>query len=90
MTRTELIQAVRDIAARLEKPLSPEESAAGWTEKSCADTLRFFRKLEIDLSNGADIPYVSIGRALDGFGIDGGQLLEDACRISVALNEREW
>ena len=90
MTRMELIQAVSGICEKLSKTLPNEEYAAGWTETSRTFFLEFFRKLESDLRSGVDIPYIPIGRNLDHSGIGGGELLEAACRISVALNERKW
>ena len=88
MTPSELIQAVRGMCKALAKPLPAEEYAAGWSEKSRLDMLRFFEKLENDPRSGADIPYFSIGRALDHYGVGAGNLLEEACRISNALNDR--
>lgn len=90
MTRTELIEAINRICERLEHKLPDKEYEAGWTETSRVDMLKFFRKLETDVRAGAPIKYVSIGRVLDSFGVDGGDLLEEACRISVALNDRKW
>ena len=87
MTRPEIIRAVEAFRRTLGEPLPPDELAAGWSETSRLDMLRFFEKLEGDLRSGADIPYFSLGRILDGYGIDRGSMLEEACRISVALSE---
>jgi hypothetical protein len=90
MTRSELLQAVHDLVMRLNQPLPPEEVAVGWSEGHRVDISRFFQKLESDLRNGVDIPYAPIGKMLDHSGIEKGELLEEACKISVALNERKW
>jgi len=90
MTRSELLQAVHDLVTRLNQQLPPEEVASGWSEARRVDISRFFQKLENDLRTGVDIPYTPIGKMLDHSGIDRGELLEEACKISVALNERKW
>lgn len=90
MTRSELIDAVQKITEKLSKPLPPAEYAAGWSEASRTEVLRFFQKLESDLRSGADISYMPIGKGLDSLGIGGGDLLEEACRISLALKGKNW
>lgn len=90
LTRDELIFAIRAFSEKLEKDLPPQEITAGWSLASQATYLEIFRKLETDLMSGANIPYLSIGRSMDHSGIEGGDYLEEACRISVALDNRKW
>ena len=85
-TRAEVMQAIKEICDKLSKPLPLEEQAEGWTEMRQKHFLNIFQQLETDLHSG--IPYLAMGKNLDYFGIDGGQLLEDACGISISLDSR--
>jgi hypothetical protein len=90
MTRPELIDAIGRICQKLGSTLSTEEIEKGWNERIREHFLELFRSLETNLRNGVDIPHTPIARVLDHFGIDEGDLFEEACQIDVALNLRQW
>lgn len=90
MTRTEIIDAVKAFCERLSQPLPGEEYAAGWTDSRRLDVLRYFQKLEQDLTSGREIPYIPLIRTLDSAGISDGELLEQACRITNEINGKKF
>jgi len=90
MTRLELIHAVSEFCQKLSTPLPPEEMAEGWSELSRAHFLDIFQNLATDLHNNVNVPHFPIVRILDQFGVGGGKMFEEACKLSVALNYRKW
>jgi hypothetical protein len=86
MTKDQLIDAIRAIRARLDAAPSEADKEAGWTDVRFEQLSRYFEKLETDLLAGAQIPFFSLIRGLDGMGIGEGQLLEEMCRINNAVN----
>jgi hypothetical protein len=82
------IEAVEAFRARLAAPLSEDEIEFGWTETARAGVLRGIEAVLVALRNDEPVPPVAISRALDHHGVVGGELLEEASRISNAL--REW
>jgi len=71
--------------AQLSAPLSTSEAADGWTSESKATTKTFFEGLKEKLQSGEPLPPLSISRALDHWGVIGGEMLEMAAKISNQL-----
>jgi hypothetical protein len=55
-------------------PLGRDELAAGWSEPSQQAMLKFFIDLRERIANGEELPYLGIVRALDHWGVLGGEL----------------
>lgn len=89
MTRNEIVSKLETIINKLEKELPPPEIKNGWTEDSREGMLKFFQLLHSDLTSGAEVAnrteYVTIPRGLDHWGITGGELFEEAAKISHAI-----
>lgn len=83
-----LTDDIGNIIARLRAPVTPEEAAAGWTEKSKGGILPFFEGLLSDLKNSKQIPYIGIVRSLDAWGVDGGRLYDEIINVAAHLNSR--
>lgn len=74
------------IIARLSSPLTHEESASGWTERSKKAILSFFEDLRDDVAGGRPIAYIGIARSLDTWGVDGGNLYNEIIEVAAKLN----
>jgi len=83
-----LSNEISAIIAQLVSPLTAEEAASGWSEKSKSGVLPFFENLLIDVQAGHPIPYIGIVRGLDAWGVEGGSLYEQIMHVSAALNEK--
>jgi hypothetical protein len=90
MNRVQLLAALDKICEALRKPLPVTEFQAGWTTSRVLNYLALFERLKSDVTDGVRIPYMPIVKMLDHSGIVSGELLKDASRIDVALNERDW
>lgn len=75
--------------AQLSAPLSASEAADGWTSESKAATKTFFEELKQKLQSGDLLPPLSISRALDHWGVTGGEMMEMAAQISNKLRARQ-
>lgn len=81
-----MLTKIENIIAQLSAPLTQEEAAAGWTEKSKKGVLPFFEELRGDVADGRPIAYIGIARSLDTWGVDGGGLYNEIIEIAAALN----
>lgn len=75
--------------ARLSAPLSASEVADGWTSESKVATKEFFEGLKQKILSDEPLPPLSISRALDHWGVTGGDMLEIAAQISNQLRTRQ-
>lgn len=90
MTRSEIIDSIRSLIIKLREELPREEYAHGWTDAKRHDILKYFEKLEVDMTNKEEIPYISLVRTLDSVGIGDGDLLEEACNITNEINAKNY
>ena len=89
ITRDEIANRLENLIGQLSKELPPTEIQNGWTEDSRQAMLKFFQRLHSDLASGVVVSskteYVTISRGMDHWGITGGELLEEAAKISFAI-----
>jgi hypothetical protein len=86
--REDLIVRIDGLIEQLSSPLPSEEKNNGWTEDNRNFFLAFFKKLRAEVAAGKRVKYAdSIGRGMDSRGIVEGHLLDEACSISVDLQE---
>lgn len=88
-TRIELIHAVNNVCEKLSKSLPLEEQAEGWTDANRIYVLQYFQEVGRALQSSAGISFYSLLRALDGMGINNGDLLDEVCEINNAVNALE-
>ena len=84
-----VIKQVREMAARLLKPLDEADKVARWDSDSQITMFRYYKDLERDLLNGCEVwetgKYVGVIRQLDFLGIHEGKLFNKALEISAAI-----
>ena len=80
---TEVESLIRDLAA----PLAQSEIAFGWTPQCQSATLKLLIEVRVALVERRPFGKLNIGRGLDHWGVVGGRLLENACRLSNGLRE---
>ncbi len=83
--RETLIATLENLVDKLSRPLSADESRKGWTEASQSAILSFLNDLRTKLLADETIPYLSIVRALDHWGVTGGELFQEAAKIDYGL-----
>lgn len=81
-----MLTKIESIIAQLSSPLTHEEAASGWTERSKKGILPFFAKLRDDVASGLPIAYIGIARSLDTWGVDGGHLYNEIIEVAAELN----
>ena len=92
-SREQIIARVEGLIEKLGQPISSAEAADGWTEEPRRDWIKFFVDLRNRLRDGKPLTrkekssFVHIGRWMDHDGIIGGELLDEACRISNDLGQ---
>ena len=76
---------------QLERPLSNEELANGWTEGAKTNYLEMLRNLKAGLESGKidlqTLGRMNLPRSMDHWGIIGGRILDMAASMEVALRE---
>lgn len=86
MNKMELIKRIKAMIDRLNSPLLERDRHEGWTDDSRNSMRKFFIQMEVDLRSDRPLKefpqYLSITRALDFWGVSGGDLLEESSRIS--------
>ncbi len=80
-----LIPTIDSLIQKLSMPLQPDELAHGWSESSQEAMLKFFEDLRLKVIADADLPYLGIVRALDHWGVSGGELFREAAQIDHEL-----
>ena len=85
--RDQILTEVESLIGDLAAPLSQSEIAFGWTLESQNATLKLLNEIRAALVERRPIEKLSIGRGLDHWGVEGGQLLENACKLSNHLRE---
>jgi len=86
--RQDLLQTIDQLVARLSNPLRDVDRSAGWTEPSQQAMLKFFLDLRNRVTNGEDLPYLGIVRALDHWGVLGGELFRDCANVDQELRQQ--
>lgn len=81
-------EAIQQIIAALEKPLSDSERNAGWNKRIKAGYIPIFSKLLAQIEHGEKPPYFGIARSLDAYGIGGGELYEMMLRVANEANDQ--
>lgn len=85
-TKEEIIKKIDGFIEKLSMPLTPDEMRNGWDEENQRFFIDFFKKVKGEVEAGISVEYVgSIGRGMDSRGIVEGDLLDEACGISVGL-----
>lgn len=87
MTRDEVLKEICELDSAMSAPLSEAELANGWTPRSQQATLALLREIAGALRTGGNLPGLSMGRGLDHWGIEGGELFEKACKLSNHLRQ---
>ncbi len=87
MTQETLLQEIDSMIQALSSPLPTSEIKEGWTPESQAAMLQFFQDLKAKILKEETLPYLSISRGMDFWGITGGKLIDKAAFISVELNK---
>ena len=81
----DLLQTIDRVVERLSKPLREVDLSSGWREPSQQAMLKFFKDLRERISQGEELPYLGIVRALDHWGVLGGDLFRDCANIDHEL-----
>lgn len=79
---------IDEVIANLAAPVDVAESSDGWTPESKSAAKVFFEDLKKKMQSGAALPPLNISRALDHWGVVGGEILEKSARISNELRLR--
>jgi len=85
--RDKILTEVESLIGELAAPLSQSEISFGWTPESQNATLKLLNEIRAALVDRRPIEKLSIGRGLDHWGVEGGRLLESACKLSNNLRE---
>lgn len=83
-----LVTTIDDLIQKLSRPLDADELLHGWSEPSQEAMLKFFQDLRLKLEAGERVPYLSIVRGLDHWGISGGELFQEAAKVDHDLREQ--
>jgi hypothetical protein len=81
-------EAIQEIIAALQKPLSDSERHAGWSKQIKAGYIPVFSNLLAQIEHGEKQPYFGIARSLDAYGIGGGELYEMMLRVANEANDQ--
>lgn len=84
----ELFQTIDRLIERLSQPLREADLAAGWTGPSQQAMLKFFRDLRDRVNNKEELPYLGIVRALDHWGVLGGELFRECANVDHELRQK--
>ena len=76
------------IIERLRSPLRPEEAQAGWTADTKDGYVKVFADLLSRLQSDKPVPYLAMGRSLDGFGVGDGELYERMLKVTNETNQK--
>lgn len=68
-------------------PLSLADRACGWTPECQSATMDLLKKIQSALIEQRTIEQLNLGRGLDHWGVEGGELFEKACKLSNHLRE---
>jgi hypothetical protein len=82
-----LVTTIDALIEELSRPLPADELAHGWSKPSQKAMLEFFQDLRIKIRAGESLPYLSIVRALDHWGVTGGELFQEAAEADRQLRE---
>jgi hypothetical protein len=83
-----IVAAIDDLIEKLSGPLTGNEVANGWSERSQKAMLEFFQDLRLKLmSDDESLLYFSIVRGLDHWGVSGGELFQKAAEVDRELRE---
>jgi hypothetical protein len=87
--RADLVRRIDEIIDLLDRPLPRSERKNGWNDENRSTFLEFFRTLRGRLLDPTPLAAteqdVGIARVMDAWGITGGELVETAAGISIAL-----
>jgi hypothetical protein len=84
----EIRSETRSLIATLSEPLGQEEISAGWTVQAQLAMLKLLGEIDHDIEAGNSLPKnLSIGRGLDHWGVEDGELLRRMCALSNCLRE---
>jgi hypothetical protein len=83
-----LVTAIDDLIEKLSRRLDADELLHGWSEPSQQAMLKSFQDLRVRLEAGERVPYLSIVRGLDHWGISGGELFQKAAQVDHELREQ--
>jgi hypothetical protein len=72
----------------LDRPVTSEEAADGWTLEAKSAMQKMFRDLRNKVHAGQPLPQLSISRALDHWGVGSGALLEQVAQLSNEIRSR--
>jgi len=91
-TLTEILRAVDNLITSLSRPLQDHELANGWNDLKrnwFLDYTRTLReKLPVDYDSSLDhFVNISIVRTMDDWGIIGGEIMEDAAKVSHLIRQ---
>ena len=87
-----IISQVDEMIAKLSLPLSQQDMACGWRDKSKEAMLKFFMTMLQDIKKKPPqikVEYMTLARGLDAWGIEDGILAEMAYKISSDLIDYE-
>lgn len=84
----ELLPTIDRLVEQLSKPLQEADLAAGWNGPSQQAMLKFFRELRDRVTTGEELPYLGIVRALDHWGVLGGELFRACANVDHQLRHK--
>jgi hypothetical protein len=85
---SEIRSEIRSLIATLSEPLEQEEISAGWTGQAQQAMLKLLGEIDHDIEAGNSLPKnLSIGRGLDHWGVEDGELFQRMCALSNCLRE---
>lgn len=86
--RSGIRSEIKLLTTDLSEPLAQSEISAGWTVEAQQAMLKLLGELDHDIAAGKSLPKnLSIGRGLDHWGVEEGELLQRMCRLSNRLRE---
>ena len=88
MSTDDISREIEEIIAELSLPVTAAEDAAGWTPQSKEAALKYFFGMRTSLVSGTAIPPLGVARALDHWGVVGGELLEKIAKLTNKLRRQ--
>ena len=79
-------ERIEEIIELLSCPLTPDQTAEGWTEQAKEGLRSFFLDLLENVRNARPITHIGVLRSLDTWGVSKGDLHDKIIGVSVELN----
>jgi hypothetical protein len=76
---------IEALIRKLESPLTQTDLECGWTRGAQEAMVKLLSEIGQDLRQGKKLPSLSLGRGLDHWGVEKGELLEEMCTLSNKL-----